>query len=317
MKTFKSIFADHLASYVKLRRNMGFKFEVQADILLKFDLYVFEQEHKGQLTQELAMDFATVKPHISKNEIARRYHVIRHFSDYLAAFEPGTPKLLNKELRYGNRRPPAYIYTEKELTSLLYEARHISRNNLLRGITLHAMVGLAASTGLRIGEVVRLDQADVDLDTGILVIRQTKFKKDRLVPVHPTTLEVLRKYAAVRDAKFLECKGQAFFINMWRRRFAKQTLQLAFWELAFRAGIRGAKGKGPSFHDLRHTFAVRRLVTWYREGKDVQAMLPALATYLGHVHYSDTAYYLTATAELLGLAADRFQKSLQQEGRCS
>jgi integrase len=97
---------------------------------------------------------------------------------------------------------------------------------------------------------------------------------------------------------------------MWKRRFARHTLQMAFWDVTRRVGLREEKGEGPSFHDLRHTFAVRRLVAWYRAGTDVQAMLPALATYMGHAHYSDTAYYITATPELMALAAERRSGSI-------
>ena len=312
MKRFKSIFANRLSDYIKLRQNMGFSVESQAYFLLQFDRFVFKLGYIGQLTQDLAIDFAFSDPKISKRNSSRRYQVVRHFTDYLAVFEPDTPKLPFLVMTGINNRPPVHIFTEEELTRLLQEAKHISRKKYVRGITTHAMVGLAASTGLRIGEVVRLDQADVNLKTGILVVRQTKFRKDRLVPAHPTTLEVLRKYSKARDAKFPECKGQAFFINMWRRRFTKASLRFNFKELVLRADIRNAKGKLPRFHDLRHTFAVRRLVIWYREGKEVQAILPVLATYLGHVSYSETACYLTATAELLGLAAERFQEYIRQ-----
>ena len=312
MKRFKSIFAERLSAYVELRRGLGLKFEAQDAVLHRFDRYLFEREHDGLLTQELAIDFSTHKSNVSRTACARRYQVIRNFSEYLTTFEPRTPPMDPGALHYSKVRPPAHIFTDEELGRVLHEARHISATNPVRGVTLHAMVGLAAGTGLRISEVVRLDKADVDLDTGVLVIRKTKFNKERLVPVHPTALDVLRNYAAVRDATFPECTCPAFFINMWRRHFARHTLQLAFWDATRRAGLREDKGKGPSFHDLRHTFAVRRLVAWYKAGVDVQAMLPALATYMGHVHYSHTAYYVTATPELMALAADRYHGSIYE-----
>ena len=312
MKKFRSVFAERLSAYVDLRRGLGLKFEVQADILYKFDRYLREHKHDGLLTQEIAIDFATHRPTISKTECARRYQVVRNFSEYLATFEPRTPPMDPRALRRSKTRPPAHIFTDEELKRVLHEARHISAKNPVRGVTLHTMVGLTASTGLRISEVVRLDKADVDLDTGVLVVLKTKFNKERLVPVHPTTLEKLRGYAAVRDATFPECTRPAFFINMWRRRFAKSTLGLAFREAVHRIGLREEKGEGPSFHDLRHTFAVRRLVAWYKAGVDVQAMLPALATYMGHVHYSNTAYYITATPELMALAAERYHGSIPE-----
>ena len=312
-RSFKSIFAEHLINFIEMRQRIGYKDKEQGAILFRFDRFLSEANYQGPLSQELAWEFATSRKEISRNECARHYHAIRQFSDYLAVFNPETPPLLTGVLKSSKTRPPVHIYTGEELTRLLDAAKHASRINPLRGITLHAMVGLAASTGLRISEVVTLDRGEVNLETGILTIRRTKFQKDRLVPVHPTTLKVLRDYATLRDAHFPELSTPAFFIHMWGGRFSKHTLGLAFYNLACDAGLRKAVGRGPHFHDLRHTFAVKRLISWYREGRDVQALLPLLATYMGHVHYSETAYYLTATSELLGLAAERYDAFLMKE----
>lgn len=314
MMKFRSAFAERLTSFVKLRRGLGFSFNSQSYVLFAFDRYLVERGYRGPLTQDLASDFASSRQDISKNECARRYQVVRHFSEYLSAFDPDTPRLDPHYLRRDQHRPPAHIYSEEEIAALLREAIRISRRNPLRGVTLHAMVGLAATTGLRIGEVVRLDKTDVDLKTGVMLVRRTKFGKDRMVPLHPSTLEVLRNYASTRDAAFPGLDCPAFFINMARRRYVVNTLQLLFWELTRRIGIRGPKGHGPSFHDLRHSFAVRRVVTWYREGVDPQIKLPALATYMGHVDYTNTAYYLTATSELLELAAEVRQRRDERRG---
>jgi integrase len=176
----------------------------------------------------------------------------------------------------------------------------------MRGITLRAMIGLAATTGLRISEVVALDRAHVDLRRNLLEICRSKFNKDRLVPIHDSTSTMLREYERQRDLQYPKPTAPAFFLQLWGGPFSKHTLQLSFWQLTRKLGLRPQTGEGPSFHDLRHTFAVRRLVAWYREGADVQAKLPALATYMGHAHYTDTAYYITAIPELMALAAERF-----------
>jgi integrase len=313
MTPFQSHFAEHLAGYVRLRRGLGQKFRWQERLLHAFDQFVIERDYQGSLTQELALEFATAKQETSLNHSACCYQVVRHFSDYLATFVPGTPRLDSTVLRRPKTRPPAYIFTEEQLGALLHEALHVSTIHPLRGITLHAMVGVAASTGMRISEVIRLDKEDVGLDSGVLLIKQTKFAKDRLVPLHPSTREVLCGYAAARDAAFPDVGTPAFFVNMYRKRFAKVTLQMAFLDLTRRSGLRAGLGKGrPSFHSLRHSFAVRRLVAWYKAGIDVQAMLPALATYMGHVRYTNTAYYLTATAELLGLAVEKLQAGSEE-----
>lgn len=307
MSSFQSVFREPLAAYMELRRGLGYRFSEEG-LLRAFDRYVSETG-SSELTQKLALEFATDNPDSSKSYRFSRYKVVRQFSSYLSIFDPQTPWLDPKALSIGQTRARPYIYTDDEIQRLLHQAQLISSKNPMRGVTLHAMVGLAASTGLRIGEVVRLDRKDVNLETGLLVVRQSKFGKDRYVPVHSSTLQVLRDYAIRRDTAFAHCHDSAFFLTLTRRRFCTNTLQQAFCKIARRAGLRPPKGRGPTFHHLRHRFAVKRLVDWYKAGVDVQGMLPALATYMGHVCYSDTAYYLTATAELLELAAQRAQNS--------
>jgi integrase len=146
---------------------------------------------------------------------------------------------------------------------------------------------------------------DVDLERAVLAIRQTKFRKDRLVPVHPTTRDMLRAYVKVRDAADRRSPSSAFFLSCRGGRLSASGLGTAFQEACAIAGFDRGLPRGLRPGDLRHRFAVTRLVTWHREGVDVQARLPVLATYLGHVRYSDTAYYVTGTPELLGLAAAR------------
>ena len=308
MKSFTSIIGERLTSYIDLQRALGFQFERQVSVLRAFDEYLEKRGNPQPLTQELVVGFASADPSGSADKRARRYNVIRRFCEYLVTFDPPTPSLDPKLFPRTNSPHPIRIITDEELSRLLFEGRRISQRHPIRGVTLEAMIGLAASTGLRIGEVVRLDRSDVDLKTGLLSIRRTKFYKDRYVPIHPSTLSVLQSYAALRDATYTECRDLAFFVTTSKTRFCDHTLRDSFRETAKRAKLRGPTGKGISFHSLRHRFAVKRLVAWYSAGVDVQAMLPALATYMGHVHYSYTAYYLTATAQLLGLAAERYNR---------
>lgn len=305
---FRSSFARRLADYIRLRRAMGFQIEAQAGVLRRFDAYVHRRRYRGPLRQALALAFATGGATVGRTECWRRYQFVRHFAEYLTTFDPSAPRLDPKALPRVNERPPIHVYSDVELIGLLRGARLISSRHPFRGLTLHVMIALAATTGLRVGEVVRLDNDDVDLDHGVLTIRRTKFKKDRLVPMHQTIVAVLRGYLVARDAARRR-DHQAFFVNLRWQRFARNTIEGSFRELAERTELRGPTGKGPSFHGLRHRFAVRRLVAWYEEGVDVQAMLPALATYMGHVRYTDTAYYLTATSELMALAAARYHRS--------
>jgi integrase len=307
MTRFRSIFASHLASYVKLRRQLGLSFVAQEGMLVAFDRHVQDRGYRGPLTQELAYEFAMAVRDSSSTMPARRYMVVRHFSEYLATSDPRTPRLDPKAIWRSRLRPAPFIFTHDEVGRLLVHATRFKQRHPVSNRAFHAMIGLSASTGLRLREVLNLDLLDVDLETGILVVRRSKFDKDRLVPVHSTTLDILRSYAAVRREVPGPLEESAFFLNARGCRFSRDNVEYLFRQLVRRVELRPSQGKPPTFYSLRHTFAVWRLVSWYQAGENVQALLPALATYLGHVHYTSTSYYLTATAELLGIAADRLE----------
>jgi integrase len=150
---------------------------------------------------------------------------------------------------------------------------------------------------------LRLDRSDVDLTNGVLQIRKTKFRKDRLVPLHASTLTALQGYVGFRDLAFPTPKTPAFFVSTRGTRLSSSGLYYGLEQACALAGLNAHAAKPLRPHDLRHRFAVTRLADWHRQKVDVQSMLPLLATYLGHARYSDTAYYITATPELLGLAA--------------
>lgn len=304
MTSFINLLEAKIVDYVRLRRSLGHVFQVQEATLRAFEKFVRERGHNGPLTNELAVAFVLacdVTPTIR----ARRHGVLRRFAEYLFVFDARTEALDPHALPRSRAIPPARILSDRELMRLLVAARADAGTSSLSGLTLHTLVGLLASTGLRSGEALRLDRADVDLERGLLRIRRTKFRKDRLVPLHVTTSARLRFYARARDDAFPRMQSPAFFVSSRGRRLSNTTFGNGFRRARARAGLDGDRPRALRPHDLRHRFAITRLVRWYREGLDVQAQLPLLATYLGHVRYSDTAYYITGTAELLGLAAER------------
>jgi integrase len=178
------------------------------------------------------------------------------------------------------------------------------------------LIGLLASSGLRVGEAVRLQTSDVRLDDRppCLLVREAKFRKSRLVPLHLTTAEALRAYVRRRRDLGYDGLAETFFVSEHPGPLLAPSVRRTFVALARRAGLRPSVGPGPRVHDLRHTFAVGRLLAWYREGADVHARLPELSVYLGHVRPEDTYWYLTATPELLGTAAGRFAAFVEQGG---
>jgi integrase len=299
MSSFAKILAERVESYIALRRSLGYAFANSATILRALSRYAAAEDPDGPLTQDLAVSFV-LSWDGTANGRAIRHGVVRRFCDYLAIYDGRTEALDPRTFPRSRAIPPPRILTDEELGSLMSACRRVSPGYPERSAVLTVFVGLLASTGLRSGEARRLDRADVDLVDGVLHIRKTKFRKDRLVPVHTTTFAALRIYARHRDAAFPAPSDAAFFLSSRGNRLSSAGLSAAFGAACKLAGLDDVRP-----HDLRHRFAVTRLAAWHRERVDVQACLPLLATYLGHSRYSDTAYYVTGTAELLGMAADR------------
>ena len=302
MTAFASTIATGIESYIALQRSLGYQFRKQAASLHAFLRYLRCTQARGPLSQTLVLDFVLASD-LTPNGKAISYAVIRRFAEYHAAFDPRTEPLDRRALPRSRAVPPPRILSAEELRSLMAASRRISIEHPMRGRTLATVIGLLASTGLRSGEALRLDRLDVDLVSGVLQIRKTKFRKDRLVPVHATTLAALRDYANTRDLAFPAPKTPAFFISTRGTRLTSSGLCYGFKQACALADVNQHATKALRPHDLRHRFVVTRLVEWHRQKVDVQSMLPVLATYLGHARYSDTAYYITATPELLGMAA--------------
>jgi len=241
--------------------------------------------------------------------------MVRRFAIWHSTIEPRTEIPPAGLLPYRYRRKPPHIYSDKEIEKLLRRTQQLPSPKGLRAHTYTTLYGLLVATGMRVNEALGLDRPDVDLKLGILHIRRTKFGKSRYVPVHLSTVEALKKYAETRDHIFPAPSTPAFFLSERGRRITASIAHYTFAKLSQRIGLRaGAKGRGhgPRLMDMRHRFAARTLIHWYRAGLDVERELPKLATYLGHVHVNHTYWYLEAVPELLQLATDRLiQRELQ------
>lgn len=300
--SFAQALTESVARYVNLQHSLGYQFRKQAASLNAFLSYVRSTHADGPLSQALALQ-CVIDSELTPNGRAIRYAVIRRFAEYHVAFDPLTESFDKRALPRNRAVAPPRILSEKELESLMKASRQISFSYPLRGQTISTVIGLLASTGLRSGEALRLNQSDVDFTAGVLQILKTKFRKDRLVPVHASTLIALKEYVCHRDLAFPVLETQAFFVSIRGERLSNHSLQYGFQQACGLADINASPAKRLRPHDLRHRFAVTRLAEWHRLDVDVQSMLPLLATYLGHSRYSDTAYYITATSELLSLAA--------------
>jgi len=302
---FASSIGQHLEAYISLRESLGYKFKTQAGVLKAFDRFLTARSHEGPVTQDTAIAFATTSS-AAQTYRYRRYQFVRDFADYLSIFFPDSPRLERRPFCSIARRPVPYILTDTEIAKLLTKARslQVPNHGPLCGLTHFTILGLAASTGMRVGEIARLHRSDVHLDERTIRISKSKFGKSRLIVLHSTTVEALRRYALERDKKKTCAACEAFFVSRKLTQFVSASISDAFIKIRARAKV----DKRATFHSLRHTFAVNFLLRCYREGKDVNTLLPVLATYMGHVNYTSTAYYLTVTAQLLELASTRLEK---------
>lgn len=309
---------DALSQYVTVRRALGTRLTEPAVTLGHFVTFL-EGEGSSRITTNLALQWAMAPQAVQPATWARRLSMVRRFAVWLSAFDPHTevppPRLLPARRR--RRRP--HIFTDEEIGRLMAEAARRRSPTGLRALTYATLLGLLASTGLRPGEALALDRTDVDLDSGILSIRQTKFGKSRVVPFEPSTRDALRQYAERRDALCVRPRSHAFFLSERGRRVHGGSARRMFAMLSCAVGLRpgtGSKrwGRGPRLQDFRHTFATRRLVEWYRAGLDVERELPKLSTYLGHVEVGLTYWYIEAIPELLALASQRLVKPHQPGG---
>lgn len=304
----KSSMRIKVQAYIAERRTGGFSLTIDAQQLLGFARFVDRDGYRGPLTVELASRWALASRTGRRLTAARRIEVLRGFARYCQTFEPATEVPPVALFGPGHRRLTPHIFTDQELRSLLIAAADLSPPGGLRGPTCAAIFGLIASTGLRISEATGLSRTDVDLNEGLLHIHHAKFGKLRLVPLHPSTVQALRRYVVRRDSVPASRTTDAFFVFDRGRPASTRNVEYAFAQLRRRLGwrCRGAH-RYPRIHDIRHTFACHRLEQWYRTGIDIDREILALSTYLGHTKVTDTYWYVTATPELLALAARRVE----------
>lgn len=292
-----------LDNYLVIRRALGFKLG-RAGLLLGDFVGYLEANGADTITTDAALVWATLPPNGASEWWAQRLSVVRGFARHLHAIDPAHEVPPPGLLPGRSHRATPYLYSDADIAALMAAAGGF--RSPLRMATFETLVGLLAVTGFRIGEALRLDRDDVDLTGGVLMIRFTKFGKSREVPLHATTVDALAAYARRRDDLHPRPVGPAFFISTAGTRLLYCNAHAAWLELVRRAGLQRRSARcRPRPHDLRHSFAVRTLLGWYRDDADVQARMPLLSTYLGHVHPANTYWYLSAAPELLNLVAAR------------
>jgi integrase len=302
---------DALGDYLSLRRALGFRLASAGRLLGQFVGYL-EARGADTVTAGHALAWATQPAGASIHWQAIRLSVVRGFAAYLHSLDPSAEVIPAGQFRPGVCRATPYLYSDAEIGSLIEAAATLRPG--LRAATYQTLISLLAVSGIRIGEAIGLDDADFDAGRELLVIRNAKYGKHRLVPLHPSTTRALTRYAELRRQAHPRPASPALFLSTAGTRLLHSNIGLTFTRLAERAGLtRRSASCRPRIHDLRHSFAVATVLGWYRDGADIAALMPRLSTYLGHTDPQHTFWYLSAAPELMALAGQRLEAHLAGE----
>lgn len=303
-----SALCQAVKDYLSVRRALGAKLEDYDWMLGSFVAYM-EAAGAATVTTELAVAWAKLPgDHAHPAYVSKRLSVVRGFARHLQAFDPATEVPPVGLLPPGRCRAIPYLYSDADIAVLMAAARSLTP--ALRAATYHTLIGLLTVTGMRIGEAIRLDRDDFDRAEGVLIIWDSKFENSREVPLHPSTIDALGVYEQLRHRLCPRPNAPSLLVSAAGNRLVYETVQRTFARLTRDAGLKTRSQRcRPRLHDTRHAFACKVLLEWYRAGVDVEARMPLLSTYLGHVSPSDTYWYLSAVPELLSLAAQRRERA--------
>ena len=293
-----------LEDYLRLRRSLGHHLAEAAWLLPGFIDFL---DARGEQTVTIAGALAWIQQSETGRVTTlgpRRMTAVRGFARYLSGIDTATEVPPQGLVPHRQRWRQPFIYSDADIAAVMTAAR-TTIDSPLRAATYHTLIGLLAFSGLRIGEAIKLDLGDIDWDQGVLLIRESKFGKSRLVPLQPSTMKALGHYALLRDEAVPRPADPSFFVSRTRKRLIYAVVCPTFRQLVTAAGVGAGAPFPPRLHDLRHTFAIRTLLNWYRTEDNVHAKIPALSTYLGHREPATTYWYLSAAPELLALAAAR------------
>jgi integrase/recombinase XerD len=297
-----------LADYLTMRRALGFKLEQHQRLLARFIGYL-EDRQSAAITVKDAVGWVSLPPGASDSWLGIRMNAVRGFAAYLHTIDPDNQVPPAGLLPFRTGRAVPYLYSAADLDALVTAAENL--RCALRTLTYQTLIGLLATTGMRVGEAVRLDDDDFDTASGLLAVRESKLGKSRLIPLHPTAVSALRDYQHLRDRLHPPPHTPAIFMSLAGTRLLYSSVWHTFAKLVHLAGLQPRSAAcRPRIHDLRHTFAVATLIDWYQDGGPVQPRLPLLSTYLGHTAPANTYWYLQAAPELLALAGQRLETHL-------
>ena len=293
--------AAHVDDYLRLRRGLGFALAYDGVLLLRFVQYL-QEAGAISVTTELSIAWAQLPQGVAPISWSHRLGAVRGFARYMTTIDASTEVPPSGVFGGQAPRPTPYLWSEQDISRLLKAATELQ--SPFRAATYESFLGLLAVSGLRSGEAIGLQAGDVDLDAGVITVTQAKFGRARLIPLHSSTTTKLASYACRRDELHPRRRSTTFFVSQVGTSLNSSTVNHTFRQLVTSLAL-GGGDVHPRMHDLRHSFAVRTLINWHRAGHDVQARIPALVSYLGHVNPASTYWYLSASPELMELAAGR------------
>lgn len=301
--------SKQLDEYVSYKQSLGFKIKSEIYVLRKFIRYTLSLDYDGPLTKDLVLTWCSLDKSASNKAKGRRFEPISTFAKYITSFDAEAEVMPKCPFGNPHTRTTPYIYTESETKMLMDECSNLYSPDGLRSLTIKTAIGLLWATGLRTSELTNLKIKDVDFNTKILYIWNSKFRKDRIVPISNSVMIELIKYKLEIDKLLGVRNNDAYFFVTT----SKKPLDIRSFEYAF-IKIRGCINANPIGHpavrltDFRHTFACRTILSWLNNGIDANSKLIILSTYLGHVKPQDTYWYLSATPEMLNTVCTRYEK---------
>jgi integrase len=297
--------AEAAADYLALRRRLGHDLADAHRLLPRFVAYL-DDIGADTVTIEAAVAWSMAPDVDPASSVwPRRMIVVRGFARHMAGIIPAIEVPPVGLIPSRQRWRPPFLFTAGDIERLMAAASSTIRWRL-PAATHSTLIGLLAVTGIRVGEALKLDDDDIDWDDGVVLVRESKFGKSRIVPLDRTTVDALRSFAATRD-RLVDRRVPAVFVSIRGNRMIYACVQDTFRRLCDTTRIGAEAPNRPRIHDLRHRFAVNTLIGWHRDGENVDARLPALSTYLGHRDPRSTYWYLSAAPELLALAARRIE----------
>lgn len=297
-------------AYLAYRRSLGFKMKTPARQITSFARYADDRGHEGALSCDIALRWAKAGATIADPFTwSRRLEVLRPFAVFLAAEDRETTFPATNPFGRTKRRLAPHIFTNEEIAAIIAEAHHIRRVQAAGTLMMPALIGLLASTGLRISEALGLQIRDMDLEVAQILVREAKYGRQRLVPLHPTAVAALETFLDRRSALFPSRPADPVFMSeLSSKKLSYMNAWHAWFRITQRLGIR-PRGGHPfvRIHDLRHSFICRRLILWQQSGTEIDAAMMMLSTYVGHANLLDTYWYIESVPELMAIAGSRFE----------